>query len=310
MVEAQRADAEVVPASQLGDRHGLVGDRHAAQPVRMPRKRVEHRRIVAAVRAALHQPAAREAERIEHVQILFQRRVRRRVAAVGGHRESAIRRPEHMGMGVAGIRRRRDFRRHRIERCWTGGDHVLRQFLPPGRPAGGAKPVMLRTTGQGTGQGARSREADAPAIRRTRASQGGIAHEKSALRSLAQRSGRSVRLHPDIVRGRRSPRASLSEQADHHHRAVRTGQRHRHDHPRRRASRSASALKQSVVVENRPGANGALAALYVARAAPDGYTLFMSTNSPHSAAPFLMKNISLRSGEGLRARCRGWEATR
>jgi putative tricarboxylic transport membrane protein len=51
------------------------------------------------------------------------------------------------------------------------------------------------------------------------------------------------------------------------------------------------ALKQSVVVEDRPGANGALSALYVARAAPDGYTLFMSTNSPHSAAPFMMKNI-------------------
>ena len=46
------------------------------------------------------------------------------------------------------------------------------------------------------------------------------------------------------------------------------------------------ALKQSVVIENRPGANGAIAALYVARAAPDGYTLFMSTNSPHSAVPY------------------------
>jgi tripartite-type tricarboxylate transporter receptor subunit TctC len=52
------------------------------------------------------------------------------------------------------------------------------------------------------------------------------------------------------------------------------------------------ALKQNIVVENRPGANGALAALYVARSAPDGYTLLMSTNSPHSAAPFLMKNVS------------------
>jgi tripartite-type tricarboxylate transporter receptor subunit TctC len=51
-------------------------------------------------------------------------------------------------------------------------------------------------------------------------------------------------------------------------------------------------LKQSVVVENRPGANGALAGLYVARATPDGYTLFMTTNSPHSAAPFLMKNVA------------------
>jgi tripartite-type tricarboxylate transporter receptor subunit TctC len=53
-----------------------------------------------------------------------------------------------------------------------------------------------------------------------------------------------------------------------------------------------NVLKQTVVVETRPGANGALAALYVARAAPDGYTLFMSTNSPHSAVPFLMKNVS------------------
>jgi tripartite-type tricarboxylate transporter receptor subunit TctC len=52
-----------------------------------------------------------------------------------------------------------------------------------------------------------------------------------------------------------------------------------------------AALRQSVVAENRPGANGALAALFVARSAPDGYTLFMSTNSPHSAAPFLMKRI-------------------
>src|SRR4051812_19786162 len=51
------------------------------------------------------------------------------------------------------------------------------------------------------------------------------------------------------------------------------------------------ALKQNIVVENRPGGNGAIAAAYVARSAPDGYTLFMSTNSPHSAAPFLMKNV-------------------
>src|SRR6266850_2471565 len=52
------------------------------------------------------------------------------------------------------------------------------------------------------------------------------------------------------------------------------------------------ALKQSVIVEARTGANGALAGLYVARAAPDGYTLLMTTNSPHSAVPFLMKNVA------------------
>ena len=52
------------------------------------------------------------------------------------------------------------------------------------------------------------------------------------------------------------------------------------------------AFSQSIVIENKPGANGAIAAAYVARAAPDGYTLLMSTNSPHSAAPSLNKTIA------------------
>ncbi len=51
-----------------------------------------------------------------------------------------------------------------------------------------------------------------------------------------------------------------------------------------------AALGESVIVENRPGANGALAAQYVARSAPDGYTLLMGTNSPLSAVPFMMKS--------------------
>jgi tripartite-type tricarboxylate transporter receptor subunit TctC len=53
-----------------------------------------------------------------------------------------------------------------------------------------------------------------------------------------------------------------------------------------------NALNQSIVIENKAGANGAIAAAYVARAAPDGYTLLMSTNSPHSAAPSLNKSIA------------------
>jgi tripartite-type tricarboxylate transporter receptor subunit TctC len=53
-----------------------------------------------------------------------------------------------------------------------------------------------------------------------------------------------------------------------------------------------SALKQPVIVEDRPGAEGSLAAALVARAAPDGYTILLATNSPFSAAPFLIKDVS------------------
>jgi tripartite-type tricarboxylate transporter receptor subunit TctC len=51
-------------------------------------------------------------------------------------------------------------------------------------------------------------------------------------------------------------------------------------------------LGQPVIVENKPGANATIAANYVARAKPDGYTLFVTTNTSHSAAPWLMKNVS------------------
>ena len=53
-----------------------------------------------------------------------------------------------------------------------------------------------------------------------------------------------------------------------------------------------AALKQPVIVEDRPGADGALSAQYVAKANPDGYTLLMATNSPLSADPFLLKDVS------------------
>jgi tripartite-type tricarboxylate transporter receptor subunit TctC len=51
------------------------------------------------------------------------------------------------------------------------------------------------------------------------------------------------------------------------------------------------ALKQPVVIDFKPGANGAIAAGAVARAAPDGYTIFMTTVSTHSANPNLLKSI-------------------
>jgi tripartite-type tricarboxylate transporter receptor subunit TctC len=53
-----------------------------------------------------------------------------------------------------------------------------------------------------------------------------------------------------------------------------------------------AALKQPIVIEDRPGADGALAALYVHHQAPDGYNVLMATNSPLSADPFLHKDVS------------------
>jgi tripartite-type tricarboxylate transporter receptor subunit TctC len=52
------------------------------------------------------------------------------------------------------------------------------------------------------------------------------------------------------------------------------------------------ALKQPVIVEDRPGADGALAALYVHHQPADGYSLLMATSSPLSADPFLLKDLA------------------
>ncbi len=52
------------------------------------------------------------------------------------------------------------------------------------------------------------------------------------------------------------------------------------------------ATGQAVVVDNRAGAFGGIAAQFVARAQPDGYTLFMTTNTTQSANPHLQKKLS------------------
>jgi tripartite-type tricarboxylate transporter receptor subunit TctC len=50
-------------------------------------------------------------------------------------------------------------------------------------------------------------------------------------------------------------------------------------------------LKQQVLVENKAGASAQIGAEYVAKAKPDGYTLFMTTNTSHSANPSLFKTL-------------------
>src|SRR5437763_5735598 len=51
-----------------------------------------------------------------------------------------------------------------------------------------------------------------------------------------------------------------------------------------------SRLGQSVVIENRPGAGGALGSKSVASADPDGYTLLIGTSATLGVVPALMKN--------------------
>jgi tripartite-type tricarboxylate transporter receptor subunit TctC len=50
-----------------------------------------------------------------------------------------------------------------------------------------------------------------------------------------------------------------------------------------------SAVGQPVVVDNKAGADGAIAGAEVAKAPPDGYTLIMATNSPMAVVPAMKK---------------------
>ena len=50
------------------------------------------------------------------------------------------------------------------------------------------------------------------------------------------------------------------------------------------------ALGQPVVIENRPGGAGLIAGDYVARADPDGHTLFVGSNGPIILGPITMAN--------------------
>jgi tripartite-type tricarboxylate transporter receptor subunit TctC len=53
------------------------------------------------------------------------------------------------------------------------------------------------------------------------------------------------------------------------------------------ASRLADALKVSVVVVNKPGATGTIGSNFVAKAAPDGYTMLRTSTGPHAIYPAL-----------------------
>ena len=57
------------------------------------------------------------------------------------------------------------------------------------------------------------------------------------------------------------------------------------------AARMSETLGQVIVVDNKPGVNGMLGADFVAKAAPDGYTILIGTNSTNAALKSLMKKL-------------------
>jgi tripartite-type tricarboxylate transporter receptor subunit TctC len=66
------------------------------------------------------------------------------------------------------------------------------------------------------------------------------------------------------------------------------------------ADKLSASLKQTFVVDNRTGAGGNLAAEFVARSAPDGYTLLVALDTTLTVNPTLYKNLSFDPQTDLR----------
>jgi tripartite-type tricarboxylate transporter receptor subunit TctC len=61
---------------------------------------------------------------------------------------------------------------------------------------------------------------------------------------------------------------------------------------RQMAPKLSQILGQPVVIENKPGASGKIAAEYVSKASPDGYTFILGTPTVFAIGPFLFNNLN------------------
>ena len=57
------------------------------------------------------------------------------------------------------------------------------------------------------------------------------------------------------------------------------------------AEQLTTALGQPVLIDNKPGANGVIAAMAVKQAPPDGYTIFLGTNTHMAVNPSVVKDL-------------------
>ena len=92
------------------------------------------------------------------------------------------------------------------------------------------------------------------------------------------------------IRGIRA--GALSDPQHHAGAAVRRRQRHRHHDAADRRGNEHGARPRASSSTTSPEPTACWPPPYVARAAPDGYTLFVTTNTTHSANPSLMKQLT------------------
>ena len=92
---------------------------------------------------------------------------------------------------------------------------------------------------------------------------------------------------------RRRVRAGVSRQDSAHRGAVPAGRRRGHRGTRRRPETYGGFWGQQVVVDNRAGASGMLGTEVAARAAPDGYMLFMGTMGNFAVNPHLFPKMTV-----------------
>ena len=67
------------------------------------------------------------------------------------------------------------------------------------------------------------------------------------------------------------------------------------------------ALGQPLIIDNRGGADGAIAGDAVKNAAPDGYTLLFATTTGLNAAPTMLQAAALRPNHRVHADFHGWQ---